>query len=135
MDATTESNLEFVRRYLAAVSNFAMGDELAAFYHPEVNQIEFPNRLVPNGAERDLKALQAGAEAGRRVMTAQTYDIQNVIASDDQIALEVIWTGTLAVPLGALAVGDVMRAHFAVFLTFRDGRILSQHNYDCFDPF
>jgi ketosteroid isomerase-like protein len=38
-------------------------------------------------------------------------------------------------PLGSLAAGDTMRARFGVFLTFRDGRILRQHNYDCFDPF
>jgi hypothetical protein len=25
-------------------------------------------------------------------------------------------------------------ARFAIFLTFRDGKIVRQHNYDCFDP-
>jgi ketosteroid isomerase-like protein len=48
--------------------------------------------------------------------------------------LEVIWTGTLAVPMATLAAGAEMRAHFAVFLDFRDGKIAAQHNYDCFDP-
>lgn len=26
-------------------------------------------------------------------------------------------------------------ARFGVFMELRDGKILSQHNYDCFDPF
>jgi ketosteroid isomerase-like protein len=31
-------------------------------------------------------------------------------------------------------VGDVMRAHFATFIEFRDGKIVAQRNYDCFEP-
>jgi len=27
-----------------------------------------------------------------------------------------------------------MRARFAVFLDFRDGKITRQRNYDCFEP-
>ncbi len=46
-----------------------------------------------------------------------------------------LWVGILAVPVGQLNVGDEMRAHFGVFVTFRDGRIVRQRNYDCFDPF
>jgi ketosteroid isomerase-like protein len=47
----------------------------------------------------------------------------------------VLWVGTLAVSLGAIPAGGEMRAHFAVFLEFRDGRIHRQRNYDCFEPF
>jgi len=32
-------------------------------------------------------------------------------------------------------VAGTMTAHFDVFLTFRNGRICRQHNYDCFEPF
>jgi ketosteroid isomerase-like protein len=28
-----------------------------------------------------------------------------------------------------------MRAHIAAFLEFRDGRIVAQRNYDCYEPF
>lgn len=50
------------------------------------------------------------------------------------MALEVLWTGTLAVPFGSIPAGGTMSAHFAVFLDFRDGKIVAQRNYDCFDP-
>ena len=40
----------------------------------------------------------------------------------------------LAIPLGTLPAGGEMRARFAVFLQFRDGKIVSQRNYDCFEP-
>jgi ketosteroid isomerase-like protein len=121
------------REYLESIGT---ADELGGlrFFADDVIQIEFPNRLVPNGATRDLAALRDAAERGRKVMTAQRFDVLNAIASDDQVAVEAIWTGTLAVPLGSIPAGGQMRARFAIFLTYRDGKIVRQHNYDCFDP-
>ncbi|MEZ4410147.1 MAG: nuclear transport factor 2 family protein [Polyangiales bacterium] len=134
-DPAAEDPIAFARRYLAALEAGATGDALAAFFTPDVVQEEFPNRLVPTGARRDLAALLDGAVRGQRVMTAQRYELVHAVASGDRVALEVQWTGTLAVPVGALPAGGEMRARFAVFLDLRDGRIAAQRNYDCFDPF
>lgn len=131
---TQSANLETVQRYLKAIENGATGATLAAFYAPEVVQEEFPNRLVVNGARRDLAALLEGAERGQKVISAQTYEVHNVIEQGNMVALEILWTGTLAIPVGSLAVGDKMRAHFAVFIELRDGKIVAQRNYDCFEP-
>jgi ketosteroid isomerase-like protein len=38
------------------------------------------------------------------------------------------------VPYGALAPGDDMRAHVAFFIELRGGRIASQREYSCFEP-
>ncbi len=67
-------------------------------------------------------------------MSAQRYELLHAVTSGDDVALEVRWTGTLAVPVGGLPTDGEMRARFAVFLEFRDGRIRRQRNYDCFDP-
>jgi ketosteroid isomerase-like protein len=129
------ANLAAARRYFAAIEAGATGDALAAFFTEDVVQEEFPNRLVPAGARRDLRALLDGAERGQKVMRSQRLEIQSEMANGDRVALEVIWTGTLAIPLGSLPAGGEMRARFGVFLDFRDGRIAAQRNYDCFDPF
>jgi ketosteroid isomerase-like protein len=129
------SNLGFLRRYFDAVARFASGEELAAFFAPGAVQEEYPNRFVPQGAVRDLAALQEAALRGAKVMTSQTFEILKCVEQGDAIALEVKWAGTLAVPVGSLPMGGVMRARFGVFLELRDGKILSQRNYDCFDPF
>jgi ketosteroid isomerase-like protein len=130
---TEAKNLETARRYLESVGKSSSGG--LEFFAPDVIQEEFPNRLVPNGAVRDLAALRAGAERGAKVMTQQSFEVLNAIASGDQVAVEALWTGHVAVPIGSLPVGGRMRARFAIFLTFRDGKIIRQHNYDCFDPF
>jgi ketosteroid isomerase-like protein len=123
--------LRLAREYLESIGGAEGG---LRFFADDVVQVEFPNRLVPNGVMRDLAALREGAERGRKVMTAQRFEVVNAIASGEQVAVEAIWTGTLAVPIGSIPAGGQMRARFAIFLTYRDGKIVRQHNYDCFDP-
>ena len=134
MTATETDNLALVRRYLAAVASGTTGDALAAFYVPDVVQEEFPNRLMANGARRDLPAILDAAVRGQGVMSAQTFELLNAVVHGDQVAAEVQWTGTLAIPFGALPAGGQMRARFAQFFQLRAGRIVAQRNYDCFDP-
>jgi ketosteroid isomerase-like protein len=128
------SNLEIAKQYLAALGQGVECNKLADFFSPDVVQEEFPNRLVPSGAKRDLAAMFDGCERGKKVMSRQRYEIKNALASENLVALEVLWTGTLAIPLGSLPAGGQMRAHFAMFLEFRDGKIVAQRNYDCFEP-
>ena len=122
------------REYLIALTQDVDRQTLAAFFTPEVEQLEFPNALNPQGARRDLNALLEGFERGRTVMSSQSYAVHNVIQQDQTVVLEVEWRGTLSVPLGALAPGDELRAFFAVILEFEGERISKQRNYDCFLP-
>jgi len=124
--------LQRAQAYLATIEARA---DASAYFCPDVVQREFPNQLLREGAIRDLAALQAGQEKGKQVLTSERYEIVNAIEAGDRLALELIWTGTLAIPLGKLPAGATMKAHLAVFLTFRDGLISRQHNYDCFEPF
>ena len=131
---TGSDNLALARSYLEAIERGATGDELADFFTDDVVQEEFPNRLTPQGARRGLAEILEGAERGQKVMRKQRFELLHALAEGDHVALEVRWTGTLAIPLGSLPAGGEMRARFGVFLDFRDGRIHRQRNYDCFDP-
>ena len=128
-------NLALARRYLRALETDAPPDTVRAFFTEDVIQREYPNRLVAESATRDLAALLAGNQRGRTVLTNQRYEVRSALVDGDALALEVSWSAVLKVPIGKLAAGDSMRAEFGVFLTFRDGRICSQRNYDCFEPF
>jgi ketosteroid isomerase-like protein len=126
--------LSFVQRYLTAIEQGVTGEALAEFYTPDVLQEEYPNRLLPNGAQRDKSALLEAALRGQQVMTGQRYEILNAIVSGNQVALEVQWTGTLTIPFGSIPSGGQMRARSAMFLELRDRKIARQRNYDCFEP-
>src|SRR6476646_1266741 len=129
-----ESNIRLVRDYYAAVQQGAADDALARFYAPDIVQEEFPNRFLPNGATRDLQALKEAAARGRGVMAAQEFELLNIVAAGSHVAVEARWAGTLAKAIGPIAVGTVMRARFGQFFEIREGRIVRQRNYDCFDP-
>lgn len=124
-----------VRQYFAAIEREAEQQEIMQFFHPDVEQHEFPNRLVPAGAHRTLQDLLDSGEKGKKVIANQRYEILNVIESGNRISLEVTWTGKLKIPLGTLKEGDTMTAHFGVFIEYKDGKIIKQHNYDCFEAF
>lgn len=129
------TNLDTALRYLQALEGGATGEALAAFFHPEVVQREYPNALTRTGQTRGLAAMLEGAERGKKLMASQRYAVRSSLAQGDTVALEVDWSGTLAVPVRSLAAGATMHAACGMFLTFKDGRIVSQRNYDCFEPF
>lgn len=127
-------NLEIVREYFRAIERGAPFEEVGAFFAPDVVQREFPNQLVKDGATRGMAELAEAAARGRNVVTAQRYEVQSALAVGDRVAVEVRWTGTLAIPFGKIPAGGDLTASFGVFFELRDGRITVQHNYDCFDP-
>jgi ketosteroid isomerase-like protein len=129
-----EKNRQLVRSYLSALGSGAVGDALSKFFAPDAVQIEYPNRLNPKGGRSDLVTILLRAEQGQKLMTRQTYEIRSEVAEGSHVAVEAIWTGTLAVPVGTLAPGSTIQAHFAIHFEMRDGLIAVQRNYDCFDP-
>ena len=134
MSCEIERNLATVDRYMAAIERGALGAELAEFFAPDVVQQEFPSRVAPRGAVRGLDGLLAGAERGQQLLAKQRYEIKNRVASGNHVALEILWVGTLATPLGTLAAGAEPARHLGVFLELEDDKIKSQRNYDCYEP-
>lgn len=124
--------VEIAQAYLSALQR---GDSEAAlgYFADDVMQQEFPNRLVPGGATRDLTALREAAARGKKVLAGEQYQLLSAIAEGNRVALEVQWIGTLSVPSGTVPSGGQLRARIAIFLEFRDDKIVRQHNYDCFE--
>ena len=135
MTAEERSNLATIRTYLAALEAGTAGEELGRFFAPEAVQVEFPNKLNPNGGRSDVPTLLKRSEQGRQVLERQSYEIQSEIAQGSRVAVEAIWRGVLKVPLGTLQPGATMTAYFAMFFELQDGRIVAQRNYDCFEAF
>ena len=125
-------NLALTREYVAALERGEAGESLMRFFTPDFQQIEYPNRLNTKGQQSDLISMVERSERGRKMMKSQRYEIENAVADGDSVAMEVRWTGILATPVAGLP--EEMRAHFAFFLDFRDGKIARQRNYDCFEP-
>lgn len=67
------------------------------------------------------------------MLATQSYEVLRAFAHGETVALEALWRGTLAVAAGSRKPGDELRAHSAMFLEFRGGKIVALRNYDCFE--
>lgn len=121
--------------FIRAVEERQSPEDIAEFYHHGIEQTEFPNAVTKHTTVRDLQALMKASVSGRKVIAKERYAVKNVYADENAVIAETEWTGTLAVPVGNLKPGDEMKAYFAQFFEFRDGKIYRQRNYDCFEPF
>lgn len=133
MSDTTSSPLAIVERYLRAIEAKDV-DAVRALVHEDASQHEYPNQLVVAGAVRDRDGLLAGLATGAKVLRAERYEIDDSLVDGARVACRVSWMGELAVPVLDKHAGETLRAKFGVFFTLRDGRIVEQHNYDCFLP-
>lgn len=129
------SNESTVINFLKMLENRESSGELDEFYHPDAQQIEFPNALTKQSTTRTLKELKEASERGAQLLVKEAYEVKNLISAGDTVVLECVWRGTLAIPVGSIEAGGQMKAYFAQIFEFKDGKIFRQRNYDCFEPF
>ncbi|ODS81066.1 MAG: hypothetical protein BGO83_25820 [Devosia sp. 66-14] len=123
-----------VREYIEAIETFDL-QAVGRLLHPEVVQIERPNKLYANGQSRGYDKMMADLPRGAKVLRKQSYPITAMHEAGDTVVVETRWEGIVNVPLGALQPGDAMVAHICMVITLRDGRIIRQVNYDCYEDF
>ena len=104
-------------------------EALERVLHPDARIRELPNAINKTGTERDLVEARRAFERGKGLLSAQSYDVHDVVLAGDRIAARATWTGTLA------ANGQTLKAHIATFSEVRDGRIFRHATYDCYEPF
>jgi ketosteroid isomerase-like protein len=124
----------FVRAFLDAIERDEVVDRESDWYTQDAVQVEFPNRLVPAGATRDLAAIRQAGERGRAIVDRQSYEIVSLVEQGDRVAVEAVFRATFRMDVAGLAKGETMEARFAMFFEMRDGRIARHHSYDCFLP-
>ncbi len=125
--------LTIAKNYLKTLKAGKTGKDLAIFFHPDIIQIELPNRLNAKGVTSHLSQILERAEKGKKLLKMQTYEIDNACVCGDTVVMEVRWSGVLATPVTTLCAGDTIRAHFAMFIQFKNGQIIQQRNYSCFE--
>ena len=135
MTINLTENEKIVVEFLKMLEERQSPDKLENFYHPDAEQIEYPNAVVKRTTIRGIQELKKGSERGGEIMSKEEYEIRNLHSYADTVILEAIWKGTLSVPIGNIPVGGQLKAYFAQFFEFKHGKIFRQRNYDCFEPF
>lgn len=126
---------QIAEEFIKTLQNRNSSAEIIKFYHEDIEQIEFPNAVTKNTAIRNLEDLMLASERGKKVMQKEELEIIKSYTLGNTVIIEALWIGTLAIPIGNLPAGGQMKAYFAQFYEFKDGKIIKQRNYDCFEPF
>ncbi|KQU93886.1 nuclear transport factor 2 family protein [Devosia sp. Root105] len=126
--------IDVVRAYFRGIEQGDLNAVLDCYWDDAV-QIEWPNRLKAKGDRRGIAQLAADFGKGRALLSRQSYEVERFAETANYVVVEVLWRGSLAMPVGKLAAGNEMVAHSSIAFDFRDGRITSQRNYDCFEEF
>ena len=122
----------YIRAYLHAIE--AGNLQIEDWYTADALQIEWPNKLMPMGAKRDLTMLKEAARRGSEVVERQWYEVTNLVADRNLVATEAIFRAVFKTDLPDLPKGEIMEARFAMFFEISDGKIRRHTTYDCFMP-
>jgi ketosteroid isomerase-like protein len=128
------AQVDLLHRLYATISAGVTDERLAAFFHPEAEQVEYPSLMRPRGHRRPLAEMVEGAELGATLIRDQQFDVHHVVEQGEQVAVQLTWRATLAVDAGELVAGTTLVSHVAAFYVFRDGLVARQSSYDCYEP-
>jgi len=135
MSSEEEQNLVVARRYLELVGNpHTKAEDLPGVLDDSIVWREMPNLFAPAGRVSDYTTMLASFRKGREYLPDQTYGVRHAVASGDTVALEISWSAEVAKAIGPFATGARLSAEIAIFLRFREGRIVSQTDYPCYKP-
>ena len=130
------NKIELVRDYFSLICGFSTDPEqYLRFVQPTAEWIEHPNAITPQTRVGDLASAMRGAEAGKKLLSAQKITIESFFESGDRLLVEGLWEGTVSVAAGKFTEGQTLRAHLAMVFTFQGGKISRQVNYDCYEAF
>jgi ketosteroid isomerase-like protein len=129
------SNLDLARRYLQILERDTSDPALLELFDPDFVFYEQPNRLNPNGRTLRAEELRALTAKAKQIILEQRYEVTNALAAGSEVAMEVEWTGRFNIGFASTPAGQPIRARLGIFLTFRAGKLVSQRNYDCYEPF
>lgn len=131
----TRTITDVVDEWLDLLTDHDAGaDELRALVDPEARFVEHPSSINPEGSQRDRHAMLGGLMVARGLLAWQRYDQrEHDQLGPDRVATRARWQGQLLMDVGSLRRGQVVTAHVALFVTLRDGRIVHQENFDCYD--
>lgn len=127
--------IKIAKSFIKAIEKGKAGEELEKYYHKDIEHITYPNALTKDMTKRNLADLKKASERGKSILSKQTYQITKAYLQGKTVVIEAIWTGTLKIAIGRVPIGAEMTAHFAQFFEFKNGKIIRQRNYDCFDVF
>jgi len=108
------------------------GEALAPFLAEDYVLTEAPHLLAPEGSTRNRAQVLEGADHSGEIVSGQRFEVRRTTCQAGRVVVEAEWSATVLMDLPYWDRGDEIRARTASVFEVRDGRIFSQHSYDCY---
>lgn len=131
---TPATPLDCVLGLLRALEAGGGAQALRPFLAEDYVLTEAPHLLGPEGSTRTRDQVLAGAEHSSEIVSGQRFEVQRTTSEGGRVVVEAEWSATVQMDLPYWDKGDTIRARTASVFEVRDGRIVSQHSYDCYYP-
>ena len=106
-----------------------LSNGLTACYAENVEWFELPLPSTPSGQHGNRAFLRNTAQSLNSLFPDRQMTINNLIAKENYVAMELEWRGTAAASFGNFKMGSMVQFRIASFLTFSDGLIVKQIDY------
>ncbi|TGE12612.1 nuclear transport factor 2 family protein [Hymenobacter elongatus] len=108
----------------------------AQVLHPDVEQIEYPNLLNRTLQRRSFQDILDNIRAGRELLVEPHVELhRSQVCADGSVMVEAHWRATITSDIGPLVRGQLLAAQFCMIFELKDGKIIQQRTYNCFDSF
>jgi ketosteroid isomerase-like protein len=124
--------LDCVLGLLRAIEAGGGAEALGPFLAEDYVLTEAPHLLAPGGSTRNRDQVLDGAEHSGEIVSGQRFEVRRSTCEGGRVVLEAEWSATVLMDLPHWDKGDEIRARTASVFEVRDGRIISQHSYDCY---
>jgi hypothetical protein len=100
-----------------------------ACYHPDCDWVELPIPGQSKGRSGNAAAMKDAADLSMGIFPTIDITINNIMAEDDRVAVEIDFVGTMAKKPGSDKPAKKALVKMAIFLTIEEGLITRQVDY------
>jgi|SRR5579862_3853729 len=127
MPRKVDTVARFFRRFVSFSTEWKDYEPILAV---DFTQKEFPSPANPKGQSLNAAELLKRIGEMRKQLSAQHFEITNHLESDNQVMVEVLWTGLLSADLGPFKKGKNIKSNLCMVFEFMGEKILAQRIYD-----
>jgi len=129
MGTTADLVRQFIALYNDGSPDHYGTDGFLQLYAEDVDWIETPTAMTPEGRSGDLSALRAAVAFGQLTFRDRRLSIDEIIEEGDRA----VWTGTWSATIGVdglqLPIGTRVHVRQAMLIEARNGRIVRQRDF------
>ena len=128
MASTEEKNTESAKRFVQLYNETP--NWIEETHAKDHEWEELPTKYSPEGYKGGFEDQKERALQISQLLPDRKMEILNLVAGGDQVVLDIAWKGTLSMTVDeSFKEGDIVESRFALFLKFRDGKIIKETDF------